>query len=121
MTGTVFEEILREVVKAVPGAKGAIFIDWEGEAVDVYSTIGNTNIRLMGAHWGIVYHHARAALKKIGQGGPQELVMNFSQLQVIIRRVTDDYVVIFTLRPGCHLGRALGVLDWAEEKLRAEM
>jgi predicted regulator of Ras-like GTPase activity (Roadblock/LC7/MglB family) len=121
VTATVFSEILEEVVKAVPGARGAIFVDWEGEAVDTFSTIGTTAIKLVGAHWGIVYYQARSALEKQDVGAVEELILTFADQQVIIRRVTDEYMVIMTLQDGGNLGRALGKLDWAITKLREEM
>jgi len=121
MTTSVFSEILEEVVQSLPGARGAIFVDWEGEAVDTCSTIGDTGIKLVGAYWGIVYRHLRASLKKLEAGSPIEVVMSFSRQLVVIRRVTDDYIVVFTLAEGSNLGRALGLMDWAAGKLRAEM
>lgn len=121
MYPTVFSNILEKLVQALPGALGAAFIDWEGEAVDTFCRIRTDEIRLIAAHWGIIYRQVRSALTKVDLDAPRELILDFGSQQVVIRRVTDDYVVVVALNRGSNLGRALGMLSWAEKKLREQM
>ena len=121
MTRTPFAEILEQVVRDLPGARGAIFIDWEGEAVDAFTMADDTEVRLAGAHWGIVFNHVRSALDKLGQGEPREIMMRFDGQQVIIRRVDEGYMAIITMGPRTNLGRALGLMRRAGARLRREM
>ena len=121
MGRTVFAKILEEVVAAIPGALGAVFVDWEGEAVDTYSRIGDTNVRIVGAHWCIAYYQAHGIFTKLGLLSPLELVLRFADQQVIIRRVTEEYLVVLAMSPEGNLGRALHLLSRADEKLREQM
>ena len=121
MQNSTFARILEQVVAAIPGARGAIFVDWEGEAVDAFSRLSYTGIRLVGAHWGVVYNQLKLAMQRLRLGAPVELVLRFAREQVIIRRVTDDYLALVTLESGADFGRALAVMRWAEALLREEM
>jgi predicted regulator of Ras-like GTPase activity (Roadblock/LC7/MglB family) len=121
MSDTVFNQILAEVVRTIPGARGAIFLDWEGESVDDFSNFGNTNLRLLGAHWGIVFFQASAILKRHHFSPPSAISIRFTEQQVIIRRVTDEYLVLLALDPEANSGQALHLLKQAEEQLREQM
>jgi predicted regulator of Ras-like GTPase activity (Roadblock/LC7/MglB family) len=116
-----FAKILEEVVTSLPGALGALFIDWEGEAVDGYSAIGNTNLRIVGAHWGISYYQAHAIFKKLALASPNAVILRFADQQVIIRRVTEEYLVILALQHDANQGYALYRLKEVEDKLRKHM
>ena len=118
---SIFADILAEAFSEFPGAKGAVFTDREGEAVDSYSEMGNTNIRLFGAHWGIVFYQCYSASKKTGAGEVDQLVMRFSAATVVIQRVTEDYFVVVALADSSHLGRALGKVSRVAAKLREQM
>ena len=83
-----FGEILEQMVLRVPGAVGAIFADWEGEAVDQFAHIPPLDIQLVGAHWGVVFNAATQFLQKIGGGGIEELWVEGDSALVFVRRVT---------------------------------
>ncbi len=119
---TVFADILKAAIAAVPGARGATFADSEGETVDGFSSsIGDTNLKLFGAHWGIVYHLARIAWTKAGSGQIEELLLEFDGERTIIRRVTDEYYVVMLLAHDSNLAAARSALEMAEARLREEM
>jgi predicted regulator of Ras-like GTPase activity (Roadblock/LC7/MglB family) len=115
-----FGAILSDLVRAIPRARGAVFVDWEGEAVDQVSA-GEHDLRLLGAHWSIAYHQARAALDKLGLGAPEELVLRFQHEQILVRRVTEDYLVLLAMGSEENLGRALHLLRQSGRLLRSEM
>jgi predicted regulator of Ras-like GTPase activity (Roadblock/LC7/MglB family) len=121
MSETPFGHILEQVVSQLPGAKGAIFVDWEGEAVDAHSCIGRTDLRFIGAYWAIPYFQARAILAKQDLGTLTEMTIRFEKQQVVIRRVTDEYLILLALGTEASLGRALSLLRWAGEKIRELM
>ncbi len=116
-----FRPILEQLVTALPGARGAIFLDWEGEAVDEHSVIDRTDLQILGAQWGVIYQQSVAALTKLGLGDLEELVLRFARDQVVLRRVTEGYLVLLALEPGANLGRALHLLRRAGDELREEM
>ena len=121
MIASSFARILEDVVTSVPGALGAIFVDWEGEAVDEYATPAEPDIRVTGAQWAVAYYLARDLCAKHALGMPSEVVLRFRQQQVLIRRVTDEYLVVLALGADANLGQALEQVRRAELRLREEM
>lgn len=118
---SIFSSILREVVHEIPGAVGAIFVDWEGESVDGFTSASQSGLRLLGAHWHIVYNLTKIIFEKRNLGFPLEMVLRFSSQQIVIRRVTDSYVVLLALKNSANLSRARYILAKAEIQLREEM
>jgi hypothetical protein len=51
-------------VASVPGAWGAIFVDFEGEAVDLYATNDAYEVKLAGAHAGLLWSRVVTAGKE---------------------------------------------------------
>jgi predicted regulator of Ras-like GTPase activity (Roadblock/LC7/MglB family) len=116
-----FADILQSVVRRIPGAVGAIFIDWEGEAVGHFSyNMPELDLQLFGAQWGLAWNQLQLALNRMRLGKLQELVVDYGEGAVIIRQVTDEYSVVLSLRKG-HLGTALRELEKSVATLRAEM
>ncbi len=124
MNSSIFSSILEDIVASLPGALGAIFLDWEGETIDGYSQMGNTNLRIVGAQWGIIFYQSHELFNKHNQGAPELITLCFEHQQVILRRVTndyDDYLVLMALEKDANLGRALALLKEAEQKLKKEI
>ncbi len=63
-----FKEVLRQVVESVRGSVGAILVDDEGEAVDVFTHGDGYEIRLAGAHHSIVIALLEEAMKRVESG-----------------------------------------------------
>ena len=119
---TIFGEILRQAIDRVPGARGASFADWDGETVDAFSSqIGDTNLRLIGAHWGVIYYLVRSTCDKLQLGPIVELILEFELQRVVIRRVTDEYHVVMALAPQSNLAAARQALVRVAAQLRDEM
>jgi predicted regulator of Ras-like GTPase activity (Roadblock/LC7/MglB family) len=118
---TVFAQILESMVKEIPGAKGAVFVDWEGEAVDEYCHGSATEIRLGGAHSGILYYQCVAAFEKLGLDPPTEVVLRFERESILISRVTKEYLVIIVLERETPAARARWLVQRAARRLQEEM
>lgn len=116
-----FAEILKRVVDRVPGAVGAVFADGEGEAVDHFADVPPLDIRLIGAHWGVVLLQASQSFQRLGAGDVDELWVEGEHALVIIRRVTEQYYVVLTARRGVHLATARRELERGVRSLRGEM
>src|SRR5262245_56462268 len=101
-----FAEILQDMVERIPGAVGAVFADWEGEAVDQFAHIPPVDIQLVGAHWGVVLHLAGERLRGAGVGEVEELWIESQNALVLVRTIADRYYVVLTARSGTHLGTA---------------
>lgn len=121
MERTAFGNILARVVDRLPGAIGAIFLDWEGEAVDMTDYTGATQLELTGAHWSIIYYQVRSLLAKSDVPSPTEIFLGFESQAVLIRRVTDDYLALIVMKETTHLGRTMELMRQAADLLQKEM
>jgi len=63
-----FKEVLGQVVESVRGGVGAILVDDEGEAVDVFTRGDGYEIRLAGAHHSIIIALLEEAMKNVESG-----------------------------------------------------
>ncbi len=118
-----FAHILKKMVERVPGALGAIFADWDGEAVDQFAhvSVSTMEIKLAGAHWGVVLALATARLREAGAGAVDEMWIEGERALVLVRRVTDQYFVVLAVRRGAHLGTARRELELGARTLLGEM
>jgi predicted regulator of Ras-like GTPase activity (Roadblock/LC7/MglB family) len=141
MNETPFTPILRSVCTAIPEAVGVVFADWEGEAVDQFpdprrgaeedaaarlapvraDAAEPVDLRLFGAHWGVILNHVNAAMRTFHYGDPQVVMLHHDRMDVLIRTVSEQYYVLLAMRTGSHLGRALQALEHAAQALREEM
>lgn len=102
-----FKALLRSLVERVPGAQGAIIADWEGEAVDQVGDMDDYDLKVMGAHKGVVLHNMREVVDRLGNDDLREIVITTRQTQTLILPVTKDYYLVLTLDRSDMLGRAL--------------
>ncbi len=51
-----FKRILGKLIDAVPGSCGALLADWEGEAVDQVARMDDYELKVIGAHKGIIFN-----------------------------------------------------------------
>jgi predicted regulator of Ras-like GTPase activity (Roadblock/LC7/MglB family) len=102
-----FKALLRSLVERVPGARGAIIADWEGEAVDQVGDMDDYDLKVMGAHKGVVLHNMREVVDRLGNDDLTEMVITTRQTQTLILPVTKDYYLVLTLDRSDVLGRAL--------------
>ncbi len=119
---TAFTPILRRAVDAVPGAIGAVFADWDGEAVDLYApTGGRFDMLVLAAHYGIVLNQIQAALHLFHFGEAREIVIEHERLSVLTRVVAEGYHVTLVVPSDVHLTTALRETEAAAAALRKEM
>lgn len=118
---SLFGEMLAELVGTIPGAVGAVFVDWEGEAVDQFSHIPPFDIQLLGAHWGIVLRLIQETLTRHEAGAVRRVLVNGQDHDIVIQSVTEEYCVVLALHAGTHLATALDCLDRVSESIRQEM
>lgn len=102
-----FKSLLSSLVERVPGAQGAIIADWEGEAVDHVGIMDDFELKVIGAHKGVVLHNMRAVVDRLGDDDLREIVITTKQTQTLIMPVTKDYYLVLTLDRSDMLGRAL--------------
>lgn len=102
-----FKILLGQLVASVPGARGAIVADWEGEAVDQVGLMDDYELKIIGAHKGVILHNMRDVVTRLGDDQLSEIVITTTRAQTLILPVTSDYFLVLTLDRSDSLGRAL--------------
>jgi predicted regulator of Ras-like GTPase activity (Roadblock/LC7/MglB family) len=94
-------------VETTPGASGAILADWEGEAVEQFCRYDDFELKIIGAHKGIILNLIKDLHRSIAAGDPQEVLFTTESLHVVIGPVGQDYSLVMTLDRDAIVGRAL--------------
>lgn len=102
-----FKELLGQLVASVPGAQGAILADWEGEAVDQVGLMDDYELKIIGAHKGVILHNMREVVARLGDDLLSEIIITTTGAQTLVLPVTEDYFLVLTLDRSDSLGRAL--------------
>ncbi|MBT1070786.1 roadblock/LC7 domain-containing protein [Pelotalea chapellei] len=102
-----YKQIMKDLVEKVPGATGAIVLDWEGEAVQEYCYCEPYEIRFVAAHQGLVLSQLRE-LQQTGQGGAiEEVVVTSSDRSLITGCINQDYSLMLSIDRSCPVALAL--------------
>lgn len=115
-----FKAILTDLVQSVPGASGAILADWEGEAVEQFALYDDFELKIVGAHKGIILNQVKELQSKLADP-VQDAVITTAQQHVIIGAVGNDYSLVMTLAREAIPGRALPRFRNAIELLMKEI
>ena len=118
---TLFTEILERAVARVPGALGAIFADWDGEAVDLAGKADRQDLKLMGAHYGVILNNVQSLLRLFHFGEAVEIVLQHEKVDLCVRAVGDGYYVVMAVSSGGHLASALRETRACADGLRKVM
>jgi predicted regulator of Ras-like GTPase activity (Roadblock/LC7/MglB family) len=102
------KEDLALLMAAVPGARGAILVDWEGEEVDHVADMDAYELKVLGAYSGAILMNLRATVDRFDDDELEELIIVTAAARMIVRLVTRDYFLVFTgKKDEAPLGRAL--------------
>ena len=92
-----FKSLLNRLLEDIPGALGAIIVDWEGEAVDQVARISEYEMKVIGAHNGIILHQLREVLSRARSGDLEEVLIRAGENKTLITPLTEDYLLILQL------------------------
>lgn len=112
---------MKSLVEKVPEATGAILADWEGEAVDHFSLYDDYELKVVGAHTGIIFSMIREIHSRNADEEPRILVIRSSGSSVLIGSIDTDYSLVMTLAPHAVTGRALYRMKDALQLLKKEI
>ncbi len=116
-----FKAILMKLVETTPGANGAILTDWEGEAVEQYSLADEFELKLIGAHKGIILNRMKEIQHRFLSGDVHEAVISTNTHHVIIGTIDEDYSLIMTLDRNALVARAIRNFQRAILSLKKEI
>ncbi len=115
-----FKSLLNRLLEDIPGALGAIIIDWEGESVDQVARINDYDIKILGAHSGIILGLLREALSRADSGALESVVIRTDQNKTLVAPLTEDYLLILQLGVESVTDRATYKMRCCIEELRGE-
>ncbi|KIH77055.1 Predicted regulator of Ras-like GTPase activity, Roadblock/LC7/MglB family [Geoalkalibacter ferrihydriticus] len=113
--------ILTNIVDQIPGALGAILVDWEGEAVEHVSHMDDFELKLLGAHHGIILENLRQVAQRLDKTDVEEIVVQARRLRVLISPVSPEYFLVLTLQRRSLIAHARSVVESYRERLRLEI
>ena len=115
-----FKSLLNRLLEDIPGAVGAIITDWEGEAVDQVARISDYDIKVFGAHKGVILNLLREALSRIDSGELEEVMIRTDQSKTLIAPLSADYCLVLSLGPEAIAARAAYKMHSCVAELRSE-
>jgi len=117
-----FKSIMAHLVNSSPGATGAIFVDWEGEAVDQYTVNEDIyHLKVVGAHKGVILNLIDEARNAGKDEEIETVTVRMERYDVLMAPVIDGYFVAITLKRGAPLSRARFEIKKAAQALKKEM
>jgi hypothetical protein len=119
----VFRLILDELLVTTHGALAAIFLDYEGETVELVCDrdLSDHGLRILGAYQGIFLTRLRTLCANAGAGRPHRFKLQFADTTVLSFDVRDGYFVVLLVDASFNEGMAWRRLERCREKLIAEM
>jgi len=116
----VFNQILNDVVASVSGARAAIFLDGEGEAVAEAGDHGG-DMKLLAAWKEIHLDHIREISKRLGLGTIDAVLFSLDEGNELIVPVSGEYCLLVFLSSYARIQDAMAAIKTAVEQLKKEM
>lgn len=117
---TGFSPHLDALLDAVPEALAAVFIDGEGETVDLATRVEDFEARVAGASLAPPLARARAASRATGHGQVVELRVLCDRASLLARHVGDDTDLVTLLAAPSVAARSAARVSAAATALRSE-
>ena len=123
-----FDVILRELMDAVPGTRGIVFCDSQGETVNSVGASGREapellydfDLRVAGAQLAEPLDSAQANSKDT-LGQVRECVIAGGRETMLIHTLPDGYYLLMCLDPGALVSRAMQHVRHAAKLVSVEM
>jgi predicted regulator of Ras-like GTPase activity (Roadblock/LC7/MglB family) len=115
-----FQDILEELLHALPGAEAVVLLDSQGELVLEVGD-GDPRHRLVGAYQGITLSRARSVSRRYPLGEVALLASRYSKGQVVLHALKEGYYLILALSQEASLPRGTRLIALAAAKLNQEL
>jgi predicted regulator of Ras-like GTPase activity (Roadblock/LC7/MglB family) len=116
-----FKTILKELLDAVPGSTGAILADWEGEAVEQACHYDVFDLKVIGAHKGILLNLMKEAHQKMDAGELRHTVISTDGQHLLTGPIGPDYFLVMTLDKTAIVGLAIRHFQAAIDRMYKEI
>jgi hypothetical protein len=115
-----FTTVLRAVLRGVPEALLAVFVDEEGECVDYCSSLPPFDAKIAGAQLHVMVHEIGQVVARMRGGKIWFVHVQGSEREMVVRRVSDEYLLAVITRPLRVEGPLRAAIDATVSALRAE-
>ena len=113
------------MLQSTPGALGAVFLDREGEAVELFTErvfdIGADGLRAIGAYEGIFLSDLKRMCDRIGAGSVERLTIDFQHAKVLTCHLKEGYYLVLVIDHEAGEGMAWQQLSYCRERLLQEI
>ena len=117
-----FKPILEQLLTHVPQSLGAIFLDSEGETVELLGYgISADTLKILGAYHGIYLGQLRRLSATTTGGGIERFRVTFQKVVVFTVSLREGYYVMLISDPDVNEGIAWRHLARTREQLLAEL
>ena len=116
-----FNAIITELVDRTPGVTGAILADWEGEAVEQCCSYDVYDLKVIGAHKGILLNMMKEMHLKLAVGEIRHTVISTDKKHFLVGPIGPDYLLVVTLNKGAIIGLAVRQFESALERMYKEI
>jgi predicted regulator of Ras-like GTPase activity (Roadblock/LC7/MglB family) len=119
----VFRLILDQLLMMTHGALAALFLDWEGETVELVCDrdLSDHELRILGAYQGIFLTRLRTMCSTIGIGEPHRFKIEFERKAVLSLDLKDGYFIVLLVDGSFNEGVAWRQMESCRQRLLAEM
>lgn len=117
-----FADILRDLVINTEGAVAAIFMDREGEAVQIIGEdFLRDELKVIGAYQGIFLSEIQRISGALNLGSAERFKIDWEGSTMLNRMLPDGYYLVMVLCTGSNEARAWQELERCGERLRTEI
>lgn len=117
-----FQRILEEMVAEVDGSIAALFLDYDGEAVDVAGrNVSKHDLQVIGAYQGIFLDRVRKICTAVSHGEPLRFKIDTEGSSFLNTVLKDGYYLVLVLKKGTREAQAWQHLDNCRSRILVEM
>lgn len=117
-----FQKILEEMIAKVDGSIAALFLDYDGEAVDVAGpNLPKHDLQVIGAYQGIFLDRVRKICAVVSHGEPLRFKIDMESSCFLNTVLKDGYYLVLVLEKGTKEAQAWQHLEDCRERILVEM
>jgi hypothetical protein len=116
--------MLDELVAKAPGARGAVFCDFEGEFVELVvrdPALTDYDMKVYGAHMAAAWTNLQNGSEERGAGGIVEMRLGCDGGMLLCRSLRDGYYVVLLVQSGTLSGPAAFALEQTAAQMTTEL
>ena len=110
-----FRQILLDLLQSTHGSLGAIFLDSEGETVEVTTErpfdAGDHDLRVIGAYQGIFLSQLKRLCETLQAGTPRRFKVEFEKMNVLSCDLKEGYYLVLVVDDSANEGVAWRELE----------